>query len=53
LVCRTRPHLATTRPCLAHSLAFVSHIAVSSHTAYHTGDHTPVWHQQNSFLAFR
>ncbi|KAK5772570.1 hypothetical protein PVK06_048859 [Gossypium arboreum] len=42
-------YLAITRPCLAHSLAFVDHMAVSSHTTYHTSDHTLVWCRQLQF----
>ncbi|KAH1107328.1 hypothetical protein J1N35_011096 [Gossypium stocksii] len=41
-----------TQPCRAHDHAFVDHTAMSSPIANHTARHTPVWRQQNGFLAF-
>ncbi|KAK5772824.1 hypothetical protein PVK06_049123 [Gossypium arboreum] len=49
------PHghtVATTRLCVVHDHVFVDHTVVLSYTAYHMGDHTPVWRRQWVFFAF-
>ncbi|KAH1090734.1 hypothetical protein J1N35_017991 [Gossypium stocksii] len=45
-------YLTITRPCPSRTTWFHrSHTRVMA-TAYHTGDHTPVWCRQFTFLAF-
>ncbi|KAK5802170.1 hypothetical protein PVK06_029753 [Gossypium arboreum] len=53
LPCGPYSHTRTTTwLCAMHGYAFFYHTTVFSHTVYHTGDHTPMWHRQYGFSAF-
>ncbi|KHG04206.1 hypothetical protein F383_29438 [Gossypium arboreum] len=55
-------HVGPTHPCShmaqfsstheSHMTSLVDHTLVFDHTAYHTGNHTPVWHRQSPISAF-